>query len=302
MKSILKTIFFILALLIAAGEVRASASHLIDRGFTGHQHLDVFNLINMNGRVYDPVVQQFLSPDPYVQFSENPLNYNRYAYALFNPMYWTDPTGDSLKVTNNAGNFLFMLDDGTTEMTTNTARQVYDRGIQWFASDADNYMPMISMAKNISKIDGIKHFTSAEIMKFAEKDRWMSSYRPGGSGDWKQSKEGGDGYFLVTVDGKPYWGDAIGQIPFAINCFTKELLKTLNYEQARNYTIESGQKYGDGRIINPTADNSNSYDNAMIERTVRWASQAYKVVRVNGKTLEIRHTDRYNPLSLFIYR
>jgi RHS repeat-associated protein len=69
----------------------------IDRGFTDHQHLDVFNLINMGGRVYDPVVGQFLSPDPYVQFPDNPLNYNRYAYALFNPLYWTDPTGEQVK-------------------------------------------------------------------------------------------------------------------------------------------------------------------------------------------------------------
>jgi hypothetical protein len=37
------------------------------RGFTGHEHLPWFNLINMNGRVYDPLVGQFLSPDNHVQ-------------------------------------------------------------------------------------------------------------------------------------------------------------------------------------------------------------------------------------------
>ncbi len=36
---------------------------LFDRGFTGHEHLDVFGLINMNGRVYDPWLGRFLSPD-----------------------------------------------------------------------------------------------------------------------------------------------------------------------------------------------------------------------------------------------
>jgi RHS repeat-associated protein len=37
---------------------------LIDRGFTGHEHLDKFGVINMNGRIYDPVLGRFLSVDP----------------------------------------------------------------------------------------------------------------------------------------------------------------------------------------------------------------------------------------------
>ena len=70
--------------------------HLIDRGFTMHQHLDAFNLINMNGRVYDPIVQQFLSPDPYVQDPENTQNLNRYSYCLNSPLMYTDPTGEQV--------------------------------------------------------------------------------------------------------------------------------------------------------------------------------------------------------------
>jgi len=38
-------------------------STLFDRGFTGHEHLPQFGLINMNGRVYDPFLARFLSPD-----------------------------------------------------------------------------------------------------------------------------------------------------------------------------------------------------------------------------------------------
>lgn len=65
-----------------------------DRGYTGHEHLDDFGLINMNGRLYDPFLGQMLSPDNYVQ---NPLyaqNYNRYAYAYNNPLKYTDPDGE----------------------------------------------------------------------------------------------------------------------------------------------------------------------------------------------------------------
>ena len=71
-----------------------TAKHLIDRGFTGQQHLDNFALINFNGRMYDPVLAHFFSPDPYIQAPENPLNYNRYAYCLFSPLQYVDPTGE----------------------------------------------------------------------------------------------------------------------------------------------------------------------------------------------------------------
>jgi len=63
------------------------------RGYTGHEHLDEFGLINMNGRVYDPVLGMFLSPDNYIQSPTDPLNYNRYSYCLNNPLKYTDPSG-----------------------------------------------------------------------------------------------------------------------------------------------------------------------------------------------------------------
>jgi len=66
---------------------------VLNRGYTLHEHLPEFGLINMNGRVYDPSVSQFLSLDPYVQDPGNWLNYNRYSYALNNPLVYTDPDG-----------------------------------------------------------------------------------------------------------------------------------------------------------------------------------------------------------------
>ena len=69
-------------------------SFLIDRGFTGHEHMDEFGLINMNGRVYDPVLGRFLSPDNYVQMPDFSQNFNRYSYVLNNPLSYTDPDGE----------------------------------------------------------------------------------------------------------------------------------------------------------------------------------------------------------------
>lgn len=64
------------------------------RGYTGHEHLPWFGLINMNARLYDPALGRFLSPDPYVQ---NPLmtqHYNRYTYAMNNPLVYIDQDGE----------------------------------------------------------------------------------------------------------------------------------------------------------------------------------------------------------------
>ena len=63
------------------------------RGYTGHEMLKDFNLINMNGRMYDPLLGRFLSPDNYVQFPYDVQNFNRYSYCLNNPLKYTDPSG-----------------------------------------------------------------------------------------------------------------------------------------------------------------------------------------------------------------
>lgn len=66
---------------------------ITNRGYTGHEHLDMFNIINMNGRVYDPLTAMFFSPDPFIQSPGNWLNYNRYGYCMNNPTRYTDPSG-----------------------------------------------------------------------------------------------------------------------------------------------------------------------------------------------------------------
>ncbi len=64
-----------------------------DRGFTAHEHLDELALIHMNGRVYDPLLGRFMTPDPFIQAPSNLQSYNRYSYVLNNPLAYTDPSG-----------------------------------------------------------------------------------------------------------------------------------------------------------------------------------------------------------------
>lgn len=65
-----------------------------DRGYTGHEHLDMFDLVNMNARLYDPVLGRFLSADPFVQTPDFSQAYNRYSYANNNPLMYKDPNGE----------------------------------------------------------------------------------------------------------------------------------------------------------------------------------------------------------------
>jgi len=73
-----------------------SGSSQIAYGFTGHEQLDLFKLVNMNGRMYDPVIGRFMSPDPVLQFPNFTQGLNPYSYVLNNPLRYTDPSGYSL--------------------------------------------------------------------------------------------------------------------------------------------------------------------------------------------------------------
>lgn len=98
---------------------------LIDYGFTGHEHLDEFGLINMNGRVYDPAIGRFLSADngacpasSGMQFSGDLQSFNRYSYCWNNPLKFIDPSGESVNPFNSLVNW---MDNIWNTGTPNTA-------------------------------------------------------------------------------------------------------------------------------------------------------------------------------------
>ncbi|MDA6071857.1 FG-GAP-like repeat-containing protein [Flavobacterium sp. AC] len=67
---------------------------ILDRGYTGHEHLQSIALINMNARLYDPMIHRFLQVDNIIQDPTNTQNYNQYGYVLNNPLLYTDPSGN----------------------------------------------------------------------------------------------------------------------------------------------------------------------------------------------------------------
>ena len=65
----------------------------VSRGFTRHEHLDRTGLIHMNGRMYDPRLGRFLSPDPIIGDPTSSQSWNLYSYVGNNPLSYVDPTG-----------------------------------------------------------------------------------------------------------------------------------------------------------------------------------------------------------------
>lgn len=87
---------------------------------------------------------------------------------------------------------------------------------------------------------------------------------------------------MVDVEGMPYWADAIGQIPFAVDLFTDELESGKSVEDAIMTTLDEGRKHGAGQIIGGEPDTSSNYDNLMILRGALYASNRFSVSS-NGK-------------------
>jgi RHS repeat-associated protein len=72
-------------------------------GFTGHQHDQHLGLIDMRGRVYDPLAGRFLSTDAIIQAPSWSQGLNLYAYVFNDPVNATDPSGFVTEINGRAG-------------------------------------------------------------------------------------------------------------------------------------------------------------------------------------------------------
>lgn len=70
------------------------ASWSTHHGYTQHEMMDGIGLVNMNARLYDPVLGRFTGTDPVLAYPFNPQDLNRYGYVWNNPLSFTDPSGE----------------------------------------------------------------------------------------------------------------------------------------------------------------------------------------------------------------
>lgn len=103
-------------------------SLFLGRGFTGHEHLIQFSLINMNARLYDSELGRFLSPDPYLQMPDISQNFNRYSYCINNPLRYTDKSGKF---------FLFTILNAAKDFIVNSFVKVWSQGFKAWTNSSN---------------------------------------------------------------------------------------------------------------------------------------------------------------------
>lgn len=195
-----------------------------------------------------------------------------------------DNTAHNIKVPNimiitrkNADVLFVLKGGGNDSFKIITAQKLYDDyQYQWFEPLADNYREMILLNKEDYIKDAYKIFSWSDIVNFSLIDRPSYSFYKNMEGDWKQSPQGGAGYLLVLVSDIPYWTDAIGQIPFAIDTFRDT--------HSINKTVEIGISWGTGTLTG-SADCSNEYDNYFVLRGAIYASKRFSYsIKASGQT------------------
>jgi RHS repeat-associated protein len=127
------------------------------RGYTGHEHLNQFGLINMNARLYDPLLGRFLAPDAQVSSPEMSNAYNRYIYAYNNPLMYVDldgEAGDYPGAINNSNPY----GSGTINYTTNPSWNGYGGNYYYGGGSGSDY----GYSSVGYSVNGNSGYTSAE--------------------------------------------------------------------------------------------------------------------------------------------
>ncbi|HVK64110.1 MAG TPA: RHS repeat-associated core domain-containing protein, partial [Polyangium sp.] len=155
-------------------------------GFTGHLGDEELGLVFMRGRMYDPKIGRFLTPDPLVPNIYSGQSWNPYSYVENNPLTFTDPSGFSPELTAN-GPYYQASGDGGAYIESHAAF------VEVIASQEDD---VCSEAIESGALRTVGDFGRTGLEpSFIPENRSGST---GGGGDgWSQ----GPGFFGGLLDG-----------------------------------------------------------------------------------------------------
>jgi len=162
---------------------------IISRGYTGHEHLDQFGIINMNGRVYDPLTAMFFSPDPFLQAPGDWLNYNRYGYCMNNPVMYTDPSG-------------YQYDFVSPESTEITQKEMAGNRNTGFRENFGAWSAQFKAAITYNDVDGKYYYSNGDVASWdATKNQLISGTNSEDIQIYSGINLGYDHLYTITIGG-----------------------------------------------------------------------------------------------------
>ncbi|WP_168204001.1 RHS repeat domain-containing protein [Aliikangiella coralliicola] len=156
------------------GTLNNNLRRKVSRGYTGHEHLDRTGLIHMNGRVYDPTLGRFLSPDPIVQAPHFSQSYNRYSYVFNNPMRFVDPSGykTTIRGSDSGGSVCFC----STTFYGGSRKAIASAAAAVLPPDADYLAPVIADYATTGGFSTTFHFNNESVTTYHRMSNRTKNY------------------------------------------------------------------------------------------------------------------------------
>lgn len=149
---------------------------VLDRGYTGHEHLQSVGLIHMNGRLYDAKLHRFLQPDNFIQDPTNTQNYNRYSYVLNNPLKYTDISGENYENGNGSSD---LEDAGWAGLIRSAFHTINENWDDWGIKDwAKGVFNMRNISNSVRRAG---NYVENQIRDFGRDVRGWFGISKGGS-------------------------------------------------------------------------------------------------------------------------
>jgi hypothetical protein len=177
-------------------------------------------LINMNGRIYDPKLARFLTPDPRVSRPFKSQSFNRYSYAENSPVMRVDPTGFQDEDAGDAGGDSSPSGDAAPTGPVNTSPPPTDPSVPTTTATINDASGNPAASEQVpcdSDCGGTA--TTVEVTGPAADDQGPGSTTPvdgpsSGSPTTVSGRRRVD-FSEIPIDGSPHgwFGDPAGRIP-----------------------------------------------------------------------------------------